>query len=73
MKEKSRERIPAEVRAVIERAVEELRESGTLDEVPGPGSPAPRFARPTPEGETVRLDTLLAEGPVILSFYRGRW
>lgn len=73
IKEKSRERIPADVRAVIQRAVDELRENGTLEQVPGPGDRAPSFARPTTDGDTVRLDSLLAEGPVILSFYRGRW
>ena len=73
IKEKSAERIPAGVRSVMERANAEIRESGRADRVPRPGSRAPRFARPTPGGETVRLGPLLDEGPVVLSFFRGRW
>jgi peroxiredoxin len=35
------------------------------------GTPAPRFALPDAQGETVALDDLLARGPVVLVFLRG--
>jgi len=35
------------------------------------GTPAPRFALPDAQGETVALDDLIARGPVVLVFLRG--
>jgi len=35
------------------------------------GSPAPKFALPDAEGNTVALDDLLGRGPVVLVFLRG--
>jgi peroxiredoxin len=35
------------------------------------GDPAPRFALPGGQGETVALDDLLGAGPVVLVFLRG--
>ena len=37
------------------------------------GAQAPDFALPTAHGGTVRLGEALAEGPVVLVFYRGSW
>lgn len=37
------------------------------------GDRAPDFALPDPSGETVRLSDRLAQGPVVLTFYRGAW
>jgi peroxiredoxin len=37
------------------------------------GDLAPAFDLPDATGERVRLDTLLARGSVIVSFYRGEW
>lgn len=35
------------------------------------GTQAPHFQLPSATGSTVTLDILLAEGPVVLTFYRG--
>jgi hypothetical protein len=59
--------------SLMNQATEELRASGILDGVRPVGSIAPLFARPNLEGATVRLRTLLQRGPVVLSFFRGRW
>lgn len=64
---------PPELVDTMNRATEALRDSGILDGVPGVGDRAPLFARPNLEGSTVRLASLLRRGPVILSFFRGRW
>ncbi len=64
---------PAAATAVMHAGTEALRNSGILDRVPGPGDRAPLFARPSVRGPTVRLGTLLKRGPVVLSFFRGRW
>ena len=39
----------------------------------GVGATAPDFALPDIDGGTVRLYDLLAQGPVVLTFYRGAW
>ena len=39
----------------------------------GVGAEAPDFALPTADGGTLRLGEALAEGPVVLTFYRGVW
>jgi len=73
MKEKSRQRIPAESRAIMERAVDDLRRSGVLDHVVKVGERAPHFTLPAGGGRSVALAELLGRGPVVLSFFRGRW
>ena len=64
---------PPEVTATLKRATEELRASGILDGIPGVGDRAPVFARPNLEGGTIRSQATLRKGPVVLSFFRGRW
>ena len=61
------------VTAMMNEATEDLRASGIWDGVRSVGSTAPLFARPNLDGSTVRLQTLLQHGPVVLSFFRGRW
>jgi len=38
-----------------------------------PGEPAPDFTLPNAGRQPIGLKELLAHGPVVLSFYRGRW
>ncbi len=59
--------------AVMNQATADLRASGILDRVKAVGDQAPHFARPNLEGKVVRLGPLLQAGPVIVSFFRGRW
>ena len=64
---------PPEATALMNRSTQELRASGILDRVLAVGQDAPLFARPNLDGKTVRLKALLGRGPVVLSFFRGRW
>jgi hypothetical protein len=73
IKEKSRERIPASAREIMERAVDDQRTSGALDRVVKVGQRAPDFTLPNASGKSVRLADLLTRGAVVLSFFRGRW
>jgi hypothetical protein len=73
IRELSRTRMPPETRAVLHRAIEDLRASGIGDRVVGVGSRAPDFSLPNAAGEPVSLGALRARGLVVLSFYRGRW
>jgi hypothetical protein len=73
IREAAKTRIPPETRAVMERSVADLRDSGIMDGVAKVGQRAPDFTLPDHAGKDVRLAALLARGPVVLSFYRGRW
>jgi hypothetical protein len=73
MREASKARIPPENRAVMERSIADLRASGIMGRVAQVGQPAPDFTLPNAADAPVRLADLRARGPVVLSFYRGRW
>jgi AhpC/TSA family len=73
LREASKARIPPETRAVMERSIADLRASGVMDRVAQVGQPAPDFTLPNTSDVPVRLADLRARGPLVLSFYRGRW
>ncbi len=66
-------RLPEDAQTLMQRDVDDLRASGILDRVVKVGTPAPDFTLPNTAGLPVSLDALLARGPVVLSFFRGRW
>lgn len=60
--------------AISERASAELLASGIESRILPVGSHAPEFALPDAlTGKTVRSADLLALGPLVLKFFRGRW
>jgi peroxiredoxin len=69
----TRQLVQPERLAVSERAVEELLLAGAESKILPAGEKAPAFALFDFTGELVRSTDLLAVGPVILSFFRGRW
>jgi len=73
MRAASRTRVPPETQAVMHRAVEDVRASGILERIVKTGQRAPDFTLPNTEGRAISLAALLAKGPVVLSFFRGRW
>ncbi len=73
IREKSRERIPPEARAIMERATDHLRRAGAVDRVVKVGERAPDFTLPNAAGRRIGLADLVRRGPVVLSFFRGRW
>jgi hypothetical protein len=73
IREMAKTRQPPEVRAVMHQATEDLRASGIMNRVAKVGAPAPDFTLPNVAGQPVSLAALRARGPVVLSFYRGRW
>jgi len=66
-------RMPPEVRAVMHQATEDVRASGIADRIAKVGSRAPDFTLPNSAGQPVSLADLRTRGPVVVSFYRGRW
>ena len=64
---------PGEVKAVMQRATDDLRKSGILDGLPKVGDPLPELRLRDTEGRSVKSAELLGRGPLVLSFYRGVW
>ena len=64
---------PADVVATMHRAVEELRTSGAVGRVLKAGDQAPEFMLPNAAEQPIDSRALLAKGPLIVTFYRGRW
>jgi hypothetical protein len=62
-----------EIVATMHRAVEELRASGAPGRVRKVGEVAPPFALPNADERIVDSASLLARGPLVVTFYRGRW
>jgi peroxiredoxin len=59
--------------ALYEAKIEELRAAFAQKKAIGIGDKAPGFALAGIHGREIRLDELLREGPVMLTFYRGGW
>src|SRR6201994_3972504 len=59
--------------ALMERATQELIESGQAQRAKKAGDRAPEFSLQDPAGNLVSSRELLARGPLVLSFYRGVW
>lgn len=59
--------------AVGERAVEELFNTGIEGRILSTGTRAPEFALKDSNGKLVRSADLLALGPLVVKFFRGRW
>ena len=73
IREASKARIPPEAQVIMRRSIDDLRAGGIMKGVAHVGQPAPDFTLPNGGGEPVSLAGLRARGPVVLSFYRGRW
>jgi peroxiredoxin len=69
----TRHLVQAERLAVGERAVAELFASGIEEKILPVGDLAPEFTLNDSNGRTVRSADLLALGPLIVKFFRGRW
>lgn len=59
--------------AVYAKAAAALAATDILEKALGQGDDAPMFELPDAFGNTVRLADVLAEGPAVVSFYRGNW
>ncbi|MEK2606196.1 peroxiredoxin-like family protein [Burkholderia arboris] len=65
--------VPAEALQAMGKAAADLAASGIAETALKAGARAPVFELPDAEGRTVRLNELLKDGPVVLTFYRGQW
>jgi peroxiredoxin len=62
-----------EIMSVYDRDAEALGAGDAFAGAPGVGDRAPAFRLPDARGGEVVLGDLLADGPVVLVFYRGAW
>src|ERR1035437_5715072 len=69
----TRQLVQADRLAVGERAVTELFETGIEERILPVGARAPEFTLKDSTGKLVRSRDLLALGPMVIKFFRGRW
>lgn len=67
------QQLPAEVVDGLNNGWDEIMKQNLADPCLKAGTRAPDFSLPSASGKTVRLKDRLAEGPVVLTFYRGVW
>ena len=65
--------VPGAVIATMDRATNDLVTSGAAGLALKAGDTAPDFTLAAPDGTLVSSRDLLAQGPLIVSFYRGVW
>jgi peroxiredoxin len=69
----TRNLVQAERLAISERSVEELFATGIEERILPVGAQAPEFALHDAAGRLVRYQDMLALGPLVINFFRGRW
>ena len=67
------EQVPEQALEIMARAGEKLRDSGITDRAVKVGDKAPAFSLRNTLKTEISLHTLLANGPVVLTFFRGKW
>src|SRR5689334_4489561 len=73
IKARTRELVRPENLEIQERSIQELESSRAVDNVLQAGSQAPEFELTDSNGKLVRSADLLAHGPLVVVFFRGRW
>jgi hypothetical protein len=66
-------RIPPDALSTIERTTEELKLSGIAVRTLRVWQRAPEFSLSDADGNTASSQELLRSGPLVVSFYRGKW
>ncbi len=62
-----------DVVAALRRSIAELSASGAIAQAVRAAEKAPLFGGRSRRGDSIRLSSLLHQGPVVLSFFRGAW
>ena len=68
-----REKIPKDRQAVMARSLDELRATDIMAGVIKVGDKLPAFTLPNDDGSEVNSDALLANGPLVVTIFRGHW
>ena len=64
---------PEEVKAQMAQATTDLINTKIAEQSPSKGDRVPDFTLPNAVGKEVALSSLLSQGAVVISFYRGGW
>ncbi|MDX2453500.1 MAG: redoxin domain-containing protein [Desulfosarcina sp.] len=72
-KEGFKKKAPQEAQEIMHRATNDLKNSPQMRNSIKVGDMAPDFKLKNTGNTDVALSDLLDRGPVVLSFYRGRW
>jgi len=72
-KARSAEKTPPEKYAIMMRATQELKDAELSQGAKAVGDTLPDATLPGATGQSVTLSSLWAQGPVVISFYRGGW
>ncbi len=64
---------PKEALEIMNRATVNLQNSNIMEGVIKVGDTAPDFELKNTAEKLIRLKDLLADGPLVLSFFRGKW
>ncbi|MBY0311338.1 MAG: redoxin domain-containing protein [Phycisphaerales bacterium] len=70
---KAAERMPPEQVKKFAEGVEQAKATGVESRALQVGAAAPDFTLPEAKGKMVTLSTMLKDGPVVLTWYRGGW
>ena len=62
-----------EALTIMHRAVNDLRKSGAAERILRIGDRAPDFRLPNANEELIDSRALRERGPLVVTFYRGRW
>ncbi len=71
--QKFRGQLPPDLTALIEQGAGEISALDIIERALKPGDTAPAFSLKNQNGGQKSLSDYLAEGPVVLTFYRGAW
>jgi peroxiredoxin len=63
----------AHIKKVMDSSIEELRKARLTERAAKKGGDFPGFSLPGTQGKTYQSSTLLKDGPLIVTFYRGSW
>lgn len=66
-------KVPQDIQTLMQQATETLSSSGITSKAPKSNELLPEFSLPNHQGNKVSLSTLLENGPVVVTFYRGGW
>ena len=71
--DKTRANRPETIQKVMQQATVDLEQSGIVNRALTVGDVIPAIELPNATGDRISVQTLLKQGPLVISFYRGGW
>jgi cytochrome oxidase Cu insertion factor (SCO1/SenC/PrrC family) len=66
-------KIPPEIMELLGKSQQEIEATGIVGLAPKVGDKAIDFTLPNQDGKQISLSGLLSQGPVVVTFFRGKW